>query len=84
MKRGNSERASITSYFDILACNRTYDTSNGRILNPSFPYNSYSGTTCEFGIQVPNPQSRISLYFKDFYVYSRRGNCTEEAYLKVV
>ena len=68
----------------ILACNRTYDTSNGRILNPSFPYNSYSGTICEFGIQVPNPQGRISIYFKYFYISSRRGNCTDEGYLKVI
>ena len=72
------------------ACNRTYDTDNGRILNPSYPYYSYSGTSgtvCDFGIHVPNPQSKISAYFKHFYVRPRRGtqtNCTETQYLKVL
>ena len=67
----------------LLACNRTYDTDNGRLLNPTYPYHAYAGTYCEFGIHVPNPEAKISLYFKYFYV-SSRGNCTDEAYLKVM
>ena len=82
--RHREEESISFSIVRIIACNRTYDTSNGRILNPSFPYYSYSGTTCEFGIQVPNPQAKISIYFKYFYISSRRGNCTDEGYLKVI
>ena len=70
-------------YFYILACNRTYDTDNGRLLNPSYPYYAYANTYCDFAIHVPNPQSRISVYFKYFLLGNRGGNCTNDAYFKV-
>ena len=70
-------------YFYILACNRTYDTANGRLLNPSYPYYAYGNTYCDFAIHVPNPQSRISVYFKYFLLGNRGGNCTNDAYFKV-
>ena len=69
--------------FYILACNRTYDTDNGRLLNPSYPYYAYGNTYCDFAIHVPNPRSRISVYFKYFLLGDRGGNCTNDAYFKV-
>ena len=73
----------FSSIFYILACNRTYDTDNGRLLNPSYPYYAYGNTYCDFAIHVPNPQSRISVYFKYFLLGNRGGNCTNDAYFKV-
>ena len=69
--------------FYILACNRTYDSDNGRLLNPSYPYYAYGNTYCDFAIHVPNPRSRISVYFKYFLLGDRGGNCTNDAYFKV-
>lgn len=73
----------ISSISYISACNRTYDADNGRLLNPSYPYYAYGNTYCDFAIHVPNPRSRISVYFKYFLLGYRGGNCTNDAYFKV-
>ncbi len=61
----------------LIACNRTYDGPEGRIVSPGWPGNFQPGESCQFVIQSPS-NTTISLYFNVFRLLNSR-NCTESS-----